>query len=254
VTDPYFRLPDSTFRGRYERARRLDIGSQIRECVDYLQNPEILVFEFVQSFSSVESCCGPEDFSFRSPSAAEAQDDDLELTLEHFYESLEVSVEGADAEQFTCVASELNPLPRPEEAPVEERHGLDYLGLVHAPRGGAALGAVSCEGESTPYLLLLRLLNALAELAPRVQIERLEREITKGALASNPVFDLHLVLWSLPEDAERTQLSMLTRDLAEVIKGGLVEAWQFPDVLRDIQCLRMDASEFDGSLGLDWRV
>ena len=116
------------------------------------------------------------------------------------------------------------------------------------------MGAVSCEGESTPYLLLLRLLNALAELAPRVQIERLEREITKGALASNPVFDLHLVLWSLPEDAERTQLSMLTRDLAEVVKGGLVEAWQFPDVLRDIQCLRMDASEFDGSLDLDWRV
>jgi hypothetical protein len=254
VTDPYFRLPDSTFRGRYTRARRLDVSGQIRECVDYLQNPEILIFEFIQSFGAVESCCGPEDFSFRPPSSGEPLEDDLELTLEHFYESLEVSIVGADSEPFTCVASDLDPLPRPEDAPVEERHGLDYVGLVHAPRGGAALGAVSCDHESTPYLLLLRLLNGLAELAPRVQIERLEREITKGSLGADAVFDLHLVLWNQPDDPERTQLSLLTRDLAEVVKGGLVEAWQFPDLLRDILCLRMEASEFEGTLELDWRV
>jgi hypothetical protein len=186
------------------------VSGQIRECVDYLQNPEILIFEFIQSFGAVESCCGPEDFSFRPA--------------------------------------------RPEDAPVEERHGLDYVGLVHAPRGGAALGAVSCDRESTPYLLLLRLLNGLAELAPRVQIERLEREITKGSLGADAVFDLHLVLWNQPDDPERTQLSLLTRDLAEVVKGGLVEAWQFPDLLRDILCLRMEASEFEGTLELDWRV
>jgi hypothetical protein len=254
VTDPFFSLPDSSFRGRYARARCLDVEAQIRECVDYLQNPEILIFEFLQSFGAVESCCGPEDFSFRSPSSPGTPDDELEFTLEHFYESLEVSIAGAGPQRFTCVASDLDPLPRSESTPAEERHGLDYVGLLHAPRGGAVLGAVSSDAESTPYLLLLRLLNALAELAPRVQIDRLEREITKGALGSDAVFDLHLVLWHLPEDRERTQLSMLTRDLAEVVKGGLVDSWQLPDVLRDVLCLRMDASDFDGRLELDWWV
>jgi hypothetical protein len=68
VAEPTIRFPSTILRQRFERARGLPADAQMRECIDYLQNPEVLIQEFVDAFTAVESCCDPDEhrFSIRS--------------------------------------------------------------------------------------------------------------------------------------------------------------------------------------------
>ena len=43
-------VPRTSLRKRFELARTRDTQGQMRECVSYLENPEILVAEFCDSF------------------------------------------------------------------------------------------------------------------------------------------------------------------------------------------------------------
>ena len=245
--DTPFGPSPASFRGRYERARRLDYAGQLVECTDYLENPEILAFEFLQAFSAVESCCGPTDFSFK-PDA-----DPAELVLEPYSEGMMLHLLCDDGiAAFTCVAGGLDPVP-PEDTE-SPRGGLDYLGLTEDVPEALVFGATESPLERGPYLALLRLLNCFAELAPAVQVERLNRELFEGRLPVETLVDLHLVINDRGDDPDRRALGELSRDLAEQLKARLGGAWQFPHRLRDVYCLDSDPSASDGTLRVLWKV
>lgn len=233
-------------RRTYERTRALAPDAQLQECVDQLGNPEVLVSEFVESYCAVEAHLGVG----RLESAGTDADAVEELGLEYFYADREISVAESLPLVFACLASDVQPLPgmRPGG---DERDGLDYLGLKRAPEPGPVLGAVESALDSTPFLVLLRLLACAAELAPAGQCQRLDREFFRGALGAQPVFDLHLVLF---DAAAPEPLSELTRDLAEVLKRAALEDPLFPPVLGAISAFRMDPDAFAGTLRLDWQV
>jgi hypothetical protein len=113
---------------------------------------------------------------------------------------------------------------------------------------------VQAPGDATAYPLLLRLLACLTEVAPSAQLERVNRLHFKGIAGPETRFDLNLVLWERSDEPEMTPISQLTRDLAENLKAGAQACEQFPDLLRDIVCLRMNPDRFDGRLRFDWRV
>ncbi len=102
--------------------------------------------------------------------------------------------------------------------------------------------------------MLLRGLACLAELASYSQLERLSKRLFGGALGAKPSFDLELVLWDPSGREEASPLEQLTRDLSEKIKAVIRSDTEYPRILRDVVCLRMDASRFDGRLRFAWRV
>ncbi len=233
--------PRTRLRATYERSRSLPRDAQLQECVDLLGHPEILVDEFVEAFCEGDA----------RGAAASRRQDDGELVLEYFYEGREISVQGEVETHFTCLASGFDPLPPVDPS---ERDGLDYVAIGRDPSPPfPALGAVQSERDATPYLVLLRLLACASELAPRIQLERMDRELFDGKLGAEPAFDLHLVLWE-PADPETAPLHELTRDLAEVVKASAAQDSLFPPVLGEVSAYRMDPDQFDGCLTLAWRV
>lgn len=239
-------------RRTYERARGLAPEAQLQECIDQLENPDVLVSEFVESYCAVEAGVGVSRPGGPAATGGD-EDEDEELVLEYFYADREISVVGARPFAFTCVGSDVQPL-RGMQPGGQQRDGLDYVGLLRAPASGPALGAVQSALDSTPFLVLLRLLACAAELAAKPQYQRLDREFFIGRLGPEPVFDLHLVLWEDGAGAAPPPLHELTRDLAEVVKQAALEDPLFPPVLGDICALRMDPDAFEGMLRLDWRV
>lgn len=234
--------PPTRLRASYQRIRALPPAEQLQECIDQLGNPEVLVAEFLEAACEVETRLG----AAKSPRAA--AEDTGELMLEYFTPGRLIAVAGGSADDFTCLASNVDPLHRdtPEDG---ERDGLDYVGLGPDP-GAACLGAVQSEHDATPYLVLLRLLTCASELAPAQQRDWLDRELFGGRLGPGPSFDLHLVVW----EGDRSPLHELARDLAEVVKEAALDDPLFPKVIRDIAAFRMDPDAFDGKLVPDWRV
>lgn len=230
--------PRSRLRDTYERSRRLPPEVQLQECIDLLGHPEILVDELVEAFCEGDA----------RGAVAARRPDDGELVLEYFYEGRDITVDEGVETYFTCLASGFDPLP---PANPGERDGLDYVALGREPSPPLpALGAVQSERDGTPYLVLLRLLACISELAPAVQLERLDRELFDGRLGREPAFDLHVVLWDRPGDP----LHELTRDLAEVVKEAAARDSLFPPVLGQVAAYHMDPDQFEGRLTLSWRV
>ncbi len=235
--------PRSRLRATYERSRVLPQEAQLQECVDLLGHPEILVDEFVEAFCEGDA---------RGAVAARREEGEGELVLEYFYEGRDIVVHGGVDTHFRCLASGFDPLPPVDPS---ERDGLDYVAIGRDPSPPfPALGAVQSERDATPYLVLLRLLACASELAPRVQLERLDRELFDGKLGAEPAFDLHLVLWDAPAAAASVPLFELTRDLAEVVKASAAQDSLFPPVLGEVSAYHMDPDQFEGQLTLAWQV
>ena len=234
-------------RRRYERSLSLDLAAQTAECVDYLGHPEVLVGEFVDAFCQIDSATSSELWAREAPDAAG------ELCLEHFFSDRGIQVRGRDPFAFVCVTGEIAPTLPGESVAAEPVAGLDYSGLLEgAPT--PVLGAVQSERDRTAYQLLLRLLTCLAEVAPEAQWSRLNREYFKGALGSEPRFELHLVVWDLGDGGDLVPLHQLTRDLCDVFMSRVPEEVLFPPVLGAIVCLRMNPDAFDGALDFAWRA
>ena len=67
-------------------------------------------------------------------------------------------------------------------------------------------------------------------------------------------FDLNLVLWDRNDEPDTSSLCELTRDLAENVKEVLGSAPDFPPILRDVVCMRMNPDRFGGRMRFTWRV
>ena len=114
------------FRLRYERSCALELPAQLEECADYLQNPEVLVAEFLESYYWVEGKLDPD----RHDALFEASQE--ELVLEPYFDSLVLRVDaGEQLETIRCLAGAFAPLPG-ELHPALEQKGVDYVGVVRA--------------------------------------------------------------------------------------------------------------------------
>lgn len=239
------------FRKRYEAARELTSEAQLREITDYLQNPEVLVTEFFESYYLVEEL-EPE----AAPDAAE--ESAPELVLETFFDSLQLYVSDGTGklERMLCAGGAFDPLPGSAH-PALERTGLDYVAL----RGGSSrlvLGVAATAEERSPYALLLRALVCFSEIASPFQLARLRERVIRNRAQLDGTFDLQIALANDAPAANSAEaaLRQLTRDLAEVFRRRLDEHDQFAGTLGAIECLCLDleATEPPEALQLLWRV
>ncbi len=238
------------FRLHYEHCRALDVERQLHECADHLQHPDVLLFEFFESYHLVERSWSP-DQKLRP----EATDGD-ELVLEPFYESLELSIQGAagEPERLVCVSGSMSPVPE-EHHPAFSRRGLDYVGLRAGPPPHIVLGVAQASKEETPYVMFLRVLNCFAELSPPLRILQLGRELIRAQIPEDVQFDLHVGITDPSLTDDWLALIELTRDLAELFKRQIADQPQFSGTLGRIECVEIDASA-DGIVAMDriWAV
>jgi hypothetical protein len=253
LADLVTRFPSTILRQRFERARALSLEAQMRECVDYLQNPEVLIQEFVDAYSAVENCCDPEEQHFQAVQGADDEPERRQL-LDRLFAAGTVKVFDTVPFEFTPLSRDVLSISCGTRQPVPRLDGLDYVAHMIDSEPVGVLGVVQHPEAATPYVLFLRLITCLAELAPAAQLAAADAALWKGALGAEPKLDLQLVLRdSDPEPAQST-LRQLTHDLAEAFYAGISEEWQFPDVLRNIVCLLPAPADSDELLILEWCV
>jgi len=234
------------FRQRYDRARRLDLRSQLEECVDYLQNPQVLISEFLESYYLVEAKLDPE----REDRDLEAHSE--EVVLEPYFDALELRVrDGSETQCIRCLAGAFAPLAG-ELHPALEQRGVDYVAVREGTQR-LVLGVSDALGDATAFSLLLRGLNCLAELSPPFQIARLSRHVLRERIEPDECFDLQLGLGSRDEDEDVTALVVLTRDLAEVFKRAMQAEEQFAGSVGRIDCLTLGSPTPDADTPLEVR-
>jgi hypothetical protein len=247
-------FPSTILRQRFERARSLALAAQVRECVDYLQNPEVLVQEFMDAHTAVESCSDPSEQRFsvcepRDRAAAERR-----ALLDQVFGKGPISVFDVVPYEFQCVARDVSSISHGVDRGAQRVDGLDYVGRIIDVDPLAVIGAVQVGVESSPYALFLRLITCLSELAPDAQLRAADESLFKGGLGVEPKIDLHLLLRETDREAATGTLRQLTHDLAETFYAGIAEEWQFPDVLRNIVCLVPAPPGSEEKLIVDWCV
>jgi hypothetical protein len=254
VAEQSIRFPSTILRQRFERARGLPLDAQMRECIDYLQNPEVLIQEFVDAYTAVESCCDPDEHRFTKRAKPDGAVPERIQTLDKVFASGAVTVFDTEPYAFQCVAREVAPFSGSAGGPVPRLDGLDYVGRIVGPDAVGVLGVVQAGGEVSPYALFLRLITCLSELAPDAQLRAADEELWKGGLGAEPKFDLQMLLRETERDSASGTLRQLTHDLAEIFYAGVSEEWQFPDVLRNVVCLVPAPADFDEQLIVEWCV
>lgn len=241
----------TALRTSYERARCLSQEEQLRECIDLLENPELIMADIASTFEDIRQAFAQEELLPDDMANASKRLRQQHEEPRWFYQGRELSVHGGPY-AFTCLSSQVEPLPVSSAG--EPCQGLDYVGMRCDSSNAPVLGAVQSEVDTTAYPLLLRLVTCMAELAPRPQIDWMNAPLFMNTVPSTPSFDLTLITWEFQDDEERTPISQLTRDLAEIVKLSIQGLAQFPGILREIVCLRMNPDRFDARLRFDWRV
>jgi hypothetical protein len=223
----------TAMRRRYERAQGLEIAGQIREVVDYLENPEVLVAEFVDAYCAIEGCADADELILEDVSTSAQVDALSELIAP----GQDLPIDGSPLAPARCMSGPVPLLAEPGDA---LRRGLDYVAMIPGSVPTPVLGVVERLPGTTPYTLLMRGLCCLAEVAPAPHLERVNEKLFKRGLVAGARFELHLLLRHSPaSEAERT-LAQLTRDLAEGFRQAIADEWQFPDLLSGITCLRLE--------------
>jgi hypothetical protein len=242
----------TALRERYERSIKLDESEQTRECVEYLEHPEILVAEFSDSHLGAEAWGipdGPIEMCTDAPMRRLT-----DPPLQQLIETPDVIVRDGDPYTFRYVAREIATLQAgPNESPAERRRvGVNYAGLIEGDEPVCVLGVVDPNGGRAPYLTMLRLLTCLAEMSAGPQLACLNESVFKGALGASPTFELQILVTG-PRPAEPVlPLGLFTRDLASAFVSRIREEWDVPNLLRAICCVRMNVERFAGELTLDW--
>jgi hypothetical protein len=238
------------FRDHYEHSRTLDSEGQLEECADYVQHPEVLITEFLESYYLVERKADPLRGGGSDP------EDEEELVLECFYDSMQIDIidDEGQPERMLCAGGAFDPLPG-EQHPALHRRGLDYVGM-RDDSSRIILGVTEAQEEATAYLLLLRALNCFAEIAPPFQLAQLRRLVLRDRIQPDATFDLQIGLSSRPCSAAEVALRQLTRDLAEAFKERILRDTQFEGTLGWVECLSLDAdTQGPGTvLRRDWRI
>jgi hypothetical protein len=238
------------FRQRYERSCALEVEAQLEECADYLQNPEVLIAEFLESYYWVEGKLDPD----RHDAMFEASQE--ELVLEPYFDSLVLHVDAGDrSESIRCLAGAFDPLPG-ELHPALEQKGVDYVGVREGTRR-IVLGVTDLQRETTGFCLA----------AARAQLPRGARAAVPGDAAAPPraararrpeaAFDLQIGMAARERAKREIALLELTRDLAEMFKRRIGEKAQFEGSIGRIEALEIGgatARAGSGALRVHWRA
>ncbi len=249
-------LPPTCLRETYQRVRALPLEEQVRDCVDQLTHPEVLLEEMRDAFAAVELAFAVHGGPTPVPSWAHAGEVEAwsrGVRPPLFYPGRDVAVIHA-RRAFTCLAVDLDPLSGSPIQGAGEGGGLDFIGITCDATATPVLGGVQSTRETSAYPVFLRLLAALTEMAPEDQVRRLNEPCFRGVLRDQPTFDLTLVLWDEHEETDRTPLAQLTRDLAERVKGAVRDHKRWGSLVRDVVCLRMNPKRFDGRLRYEWHI
>lgn len=253
-------VPKTALRQRLEDARSFDLERQLRECVEYLENPQILVAEFADSYLTAEAFDNRhEDFCAYGQTQLPKRRW-VDRIVQQLIQIEHIAVPIAEPYCFHYLAREIIPLWSSSAVLGAGRDrraggmGLDYVGQVEEREVRPVLGVVKPREDETPYISLLRLLTCLAEVSTETQMERANRFLYKGRLPSRPTFDLHLVLVDWSPDERPHALCELSRDLAHQFNVRLKEEWEFPNLLRNIVCATIPERGFDGRYRIEWCV
>lgn len=241
------------FRAHLEHCQGLGTRAQLIECADYIQNIEILVSEFLESYYMVERLWDPE-----GADGGDAESD--EMILEPFYKSFEFSFVDRESQlagdSILCVSGALCPLPS-DQHPALSRHGLDFVGLRAGEAQHITLGATQSSKTESVFVLLLRALNGLAELSPPLRMAKLGSEVLQqGGIPEDADFSLCLGISEHDDDdADAHALLELTRDLAEGFISQLEGVAQFSGTFSEVTCFEFDEDSFAlGRFDTVWRV
>ncbi|MEM7410315.1 MAG: hypothetical protein AAF430_08785 [Myxococcota bacterium] len=208
--------------------------------------PDVLVAEFLESYYQVEGKLDPEREDERLEASL------AEIVLEPYFDSLELhSQMGPKTETITCLSGAFAPVAG-EQHPALERSGVDFVG-VRQGRESLVFGVTDPEGEDSPFVLLLRGLNCLAELSPPFQMARLGRHVLKNRVGQDARFDLQLGIPKRERGPSELSLWVLTRDLAEVFKARIAEEAQFRGEIGLIECVELPDGE-NAALRVRWRA
>ncbi len=251
--DLAYDLPVTSLRRSFEHARACDTADQVREIVERLVHPEDIAEEVLDAYRVMQIC-----FDLDAPGKEPKPDDAIAarprtVVEDYIWATRELTVLGGKC-SFTCIATNVDPLARPSGAEGGLSDGLDYVGLTCDSSSTLVLGAVQSPGDVSAYPLLLRLFACLTEIVPPAQFERINQRHMMGIGRESSQFDLNLVLWDRNEETEASTLCELTRDLAEKMKAVLGSDPDFPSILRDVVCMRMNPDCFDGRMRLEWRI
>ncbi len=238
------------FRERYESSRRLDLQAQIEECVDYLENPEVLITEFLEACYQVERELDPERED------EQLEESRREVVLEPFAQDMELRIRGprGRVEVVRCVSGAVDPLPEAIH-PALDRQALDYIGIREGT-DRLVLGVTETFEKQSVYQLLLRGLNCIAELTPPFQLARLARHVLQGCGQADVPFDLQLGLARRERSALETSLEVLSRDLVELLKTRLAQHEPLSESVGRVECLQFEAeaSQAGAALVARWRA
>jgi hypothetical protein len=250
-------VPHTCLRESYERVRALPLADQVEDCVDALSHPEVIVEEMVDALGATTLAVRIHDGPIPDPEPPQVGSlSEPGAKRPFFFPGRDITVLRWPR-AFTCLAVDIDPL---SGFPVEEAGlggGLDFAGLTCDATATPVLGGVQSARETSAYPLLLRLLACLTEIAPEGQLKRLNGPYFRDVVRSRPGFDLNLVLWEedeSPAGAIRNTLTQLTRDLAERMKREIHDSGRWPELLRDVVCLRMNPKCFGGGLRYEWHV
>lgn len=250
--DHSFALPLTSLRRSFEDVRRRDAADQVREIVERLVHPQRIAEEVLDAYRVMQlfvDLAGKD----ADPKPEEAPARPKTVVEDYIWPTRELVVHG-DVCSFTCIATNVHPLSPSGDADCDLSGGVDYVGLTCDASSTLVLGAVQSPGDISAYPLLLRLFACLTEIAPPPQFERINQQHLMGIGRESSKFDLNLVLWDRNEEQEASTLCELTRDLAEMMKRVLAADPDFPPILRDVVCMRMNPDRFDGRVRFEWRV
>jgi hypothetical protein len=152
-----------------------------------------------------------------------------------------------------CVSGSLSPLPSAGH-PALSGQGLDFVGRRVAQQGSIVMGVAQSSKDETPYLLLLRALNCLAELSPPLRVVQLGNEVLRTSIPEDARFDLTLGLTESLIGTTLTAIGELTRDLADVFKQRIAAERQFSDCIGWIDCADIEMTDAGTTLRRRWRV
>jgi hypothetical protein len=242
VTGPA-KVPQTALKRRYQRIRELGLERQTRECADYLENPEVLVAEFVDSRCAMErfAASGKRMPRGKAPDPAGAA-----RAIALLAGTTRIVLPDAEGCTFHLVWAG-------EKCAAPVRF-IDYAGLTDDAPVTPILGAVVDPAGRSPFLTFLRLLIGLAEVGAVGCSQGAVGELFEGALRTPMAFDLHILLCDGAPQHRSQPLHQLTWDLAQAFSTRIGEEWLFPNPLRRISCLELDGERFDGTLEVAWSV
>ena len=129
----------TALRADYERVQMLTAEEQLHECVDLLQNPNVLTTELLHA-------CAAIDETWEAPRPIDG--DESETGPGRFSPGCDIDIGGADPSSFRCITAGYDPQTGRKVGEPDRCGGLDYIGLLKGNDSRAGIGVVESLGSN----------------------------------------------------------------------------------------------------------